>query len=128
MREVAGAFFSRRHVRNARDAFARTRAFIIGEEERVVAHDWTTERAAKLIAQVLRLRLSRGREKVARVERGVAMKFKQGTVKVVRTRLRDDVDLRAGIAAKRSIVSARQHFKLANRIDGRTDAERVQLG
>src|SRR6478736_3263648 len=55
------------------------------------------------------------------------MKLEEGTVKVVCSGIQDHVHLRAGIATKRSIVSARQHLKFANRIDRWPHAERVQF-
>src|SRR5687767_16020363 len=70
VREVTDSLFRCRDVRDARDAFARARAFVIRKEERAIAHDWTTDRAAKLVAQVFRFRLTRGSEEVSRVERG----------------------------------------------------------
>src|SRR6185369_2745618 len=50
MGEVAHALFGSRHVGDARDAFARACAFVIGEEERAIVFDRTTKRAAKLVA------------------------------------------------------------------------------
>src|SRR6185369_12858755 len=120
-------FLRGRHVCDARDAFARARAFVVSKKERLVAFDWATKRAAKLVADVFRLRLRRGCEEVTRVERGVAVELEERTVKVVGARIQNHVDLRARIATERRIVSAGQHFKLPNRIDGRTHAKGVQL-
>src|SRR5689334_4216884 len=57
------------------DSFAL--AFVSEIEERAIAHDWTTERAAKLVVAKLSLRVGFGVEEVARVEFVVAEKFKQ---------------------------------------------------
>src|SRR5690348_16761777 len=64
------------------DSFAL--ALVSEVEERLVALDWTTERAAELIVAKRRLRIRFWIEDVARVELIVAEKLEQRTVKIIR--------------------------------------------
>ena len=112
LREIAGSLQQRRHVGNSRNSFARTRAFVVGKEERPILADWTTEREAKLVADILWRRFIAGREEVARIEGGVAMKFVKRTVKVVGAGLEHHVDLRTRIATERRVVGAGQRFQI----------------
>src|SRR4029078_1467619 len=83
LREIAVALQCCRHVCNARYTFARATAFIIGEEESAIVFDWSTERAAELIANVFGIGFGSGREEVTCVERSVAMKFERRTVEII---------------------------------------------
>src|SRR5687768_9385219 len=83
LREIALAFRHSRNIGDARDSLAGACAFVIGKEERAIAHDRSANRAAKLVANVFRFPLARRRKEVARIERGVAMKTKHRTVNVV---------------------------------------------
>src|SRR5262249_7410105 len=68
-REIAGQFFGRRHDVVERRPLARAAAFVIGEEESMVAEHRPAQRRAKLISFQWRPRLC---EKVARLELFVA--------------------------------------------------------
>src|SRR6185503_7497646 len=83
LRKVTVALSHCRHVRHARDSFARARALVVGKEKGLVVADWTAERETKLIADVFGRRFVGGREEILRVQRAVAMKLKNATVKVV---------------------------------------------
>ena len=63
--EIACAFLSGRHIGDSRNAFARTRAFVVAKEKRAIAFEWPTDRAAKLLAAVLRFRSPAGRSSAA---------------------------------------------------------------
>src|SRR5687767_8958770 len=75
LRKVASAFECRGNVCYACNAFTRAGTFVVGEKEQAVSLDWTTDRPAKLVTDVLRLWLSCGSEEVTCVERGIAMKL-----------------------------------------------------
>src|SRR5687768_7296465 len=75
LREVACALLRCRNVGYPSNAFTRTRAFVIGKEERAIAFDRTTERAAELVAKVLWFAFRCRREEVARIERSVTVKL-----------------------------------------------------
>src|SRR5262245_12078521 len=77
VREVSPSLFRGGNIGEARDALSSARRFVVGKEERAIAYDWTTNRAAKLVAQVLWLWLAGRCEVVSRIERSVAMKFEQ---------------------------------------------------
>src|SRR5689334_22710570 len=79
------------------DSFAL--AFVSEVEERLIAFDWTTNRAAELIVAKRRLRIWFGIEDITCVELVVAEKLEERTVKVVCAGLGDDIDDRAGVAA-----------------------------
>ena len=72
------------NTRRGVQAYAFALAFVSEVKERAIAHDWTTDRAAKLIIAKLSLRIGFGVEEVTRVEFVVAKEFKQRAVKVVR--------------------------------------------
>src|SRR5262249_20892513 len=127
LREVTDSFRGGRYVAHARDPFACASSFVVGKEKGPVVADWPAERKAKLVAQVRRVGLVRGREEIPRIERAVAMKFKDAAVKVVRARLQYDIYLRSGAAAKGRIVGAGQIFELANRVNRRSYAESVEF-
>src|SRR4029079_7588895 len=80
-------------IRNARrrvqsDAFALT--FVSEVKERLVAFDWTTDRAAELIVSERGLRVGLDIEEVASVECVVAEKLEDRAVKIVGAGLGDD--------------------------------------
>ena len=127
LRKIAGSLLQRGDISNASYSFTRARAFVVGKEESLVFADWTTKGEAKLVADVFRRRFVSGREKVARIERGVAMKFVERAVKVVGAGLEHHVYLRAGITTEGGVVGARRNFKFSYGIDWRAYGKGVEL-
>ena len=127
LREIPPALGQRRHVGDPCHAFAQMRALVVGEEERAIAHHGTADRAAELVAAVVGGRLVFRREVIARAERAVAEELVRRPRDRVRSRLRDHVDLAAGVPAERRVVRRRVHLELADRIDRRPHSRRVQL-
>ena len=109
----------RRHVGNASDAFAQDAPFVIGEEKCFVPPDRAAQRRAELVPLVTRGRFAGGRKKIPRIQRVVAEKLIQRSVKLVRAGLERHVDLPARVAAKGGVVAAGQNLELADGVHRR---------
>ena len=127
MREVADAFERSRYIRRASDAFANSPPFIIQKEERAIFDDWPAQRSAKLIADVLRRGVLRGKV-IRSIQHLIAQELVGRSVNPVGARLEDEIDLAAGIAAECRIVGIGQHLELSHCINRWGDRESVQLG
>src|SRR5688572_19801568 len=72
LREVAGTFLSRWYIRHSSNAFARTSSLVVSKEKCSVTFDRSTDRPAKLVADVLWFWFSARSKEIARVHRGVS--------------------------------------------------------
>ena len=127
-RKIAHAFERGRNVGDPGDAFAHAPPFVVGEDERAVADHGTAERAAELVALILRAVFGGRSEEVAGVGDAIAEELVGGSVDLVGAALQHHVDLPAGIAAGEGVVGAGGHLELAHGVHRRSQADAIQLG
>ncbi len=101
-------------------------ALVVRKKEDFVALDRTANCAAKLVL-VVRAALSTGKI-IRSVKIGVAQKFEDISVKLVRPGLRDHIDLAAAIIAVFGVEVVRNNPKFADRIQVRNCARTREAG
>ena len=91
------------------------KAFVVAEEEQPILFDGSAHSASKLVPPERR---NRHRiKKIPRVQRAVTEKLEKRPVKLIRSGLRHDCDLRSGSLAIFSGVSSGQHIEFSDCID-----------
>ena len=124
--EVASPHFRDRHCVHKRAFLPALEAFVVAEEKQLVLDDLAAEARAKLaLAQHGLVR----QEEVPRVGLVVAQKFVGAAVPLVRTRFRNHVHRRTGVAPLVGGEKARLDFELAHRFHRRPqhDGQRQPL-
>ena len=120
--EVAVAHPGRRHGDHVGDALLLLEPFVVGEEERPIGAERSTEAAA--ILMLAEHGLGRG-EEVLRVEAIVAGKLERRPAEAVGARLGEDVHDAAGGAPGLGRVVTGLDLDLGDGVDGRLDANRA---
>src|SRR6185369_8396099 len=100
--------------------------FVVEKEKTLIANDWTTKRAAEVIAhEMVRLiHLVEG----ASVEGVVAQELIRCSVKLIPAGTCHNVDLPTACAADLSRIASRLDFELLNTIGRRTEVECIERG
>src|SRR5689334_25112768 len=87
----------RRNVSNRRQRLPQAQSFIRAKEERLVAHDWPTKRAAEIVEPPRRLReVATVGKPVSGVKDVVAEEVKQRAMKLIRSFVCGKIDIRTG--------------------------------
>ena len=91
---------------------------VVDEKKRLVLSNWSPQRASKL---VLVKSSSCGGKVIARIQVGIAEKLEEITMKVVRPRLRNYVNVAAGIATIFGIEVTGENAEFGNGVQVRND-------
>ena len=113
MTEIASDFLRRRHRVNHGIGHGVPEAFIVHEEECLIANNWATERCAKIVLHhviVSHVVERRG------IHESIAQEFVNRSVILIAPAACDNVDLSAARAAHFRRVASGLHFKFLHRI------------
>ena len=119
----------RGHCRDHRSANRLALALIVDKEERAIPQDGAAERATKLIASIVRLRLAGRLEVVPRVQRLVAEELEHVAVEAIRAALGREIDDAAVETAEFRRRTVRFDLEFLDRVDDRKigDLSRFRL-